>query len=121
MTLAWILRGSMAAAIIGTLFGNPWTFPFIWYLSYEVGKLFITNNIDLDAMNLLPSLKDEMIVLFILVKNIFLTTDYYLIKNNFNSLKYIPTMAIGSIPMTFFSGLSYFIFESVISSYKKKK
>ena len=57
MTLAWILRGSMAAAIIGTLFGNPWTFPFIWYLSYEVGKLFITNNIDLDDMNLLPSLK----------------------------------------------------------------
>ena len=121
MTLAWILRGSMAAAIIGTLFGNPWTFPFIWYLSYEVGKLFITNNIDLDAMNLLPSLKDEMIVLFILVKNIFLTTDYYLIKNNFNSLKYIPTMAIGSIPMTFFFWfLSYFIFESVISSYKNK-
>ena len=26
---AWIISASMAAAIIGTLFGNPWTFPFI--------------------------------------------------------------------------------------------
>ena len=121
ITFAWVLRGSMAAALIGTLFGNPWTFPFIWYLSYEIGKLFILDSSNLNARYLLPSLKDEMFVLFILVKNIFLTTDYTLIKNNFNSLKFIPTMALGSIPMIFVSWfLSYFIFESIINSYKKK-
>ena len=121
ITFAWVLRGSMAAALIGTLFGNPWTFPFIWYLSYEIGKLFILDVSDLSAQYFLPSLKDEMLVLFILVKNIFLTTDYVLIKDNFNSLKFIPTMALGSIPMIFVSWfLSYFIFESVINSYKKK-
>ncbi len=121
ITFAWVLRGSMAAALIGTLFGNPWTFPFIWYLSYEIGKLFILDSSNLNARYLLPSLKDEMFVLFILVKNIFLTTDYTLIKNNFNSLKFIPTMALGSIPMIFVSWfLSYFVFESIIHSYKKK-
>ena len=121
MTLAWILRGSMAAAIIGTLFGNPWTFPFIWYVSYGIGKLFLSNNVELDIKYLFPSLKDEMIVLLILIKNIFLTTDYSEIKNNFFSLKFIPTMAIGSIPMIFiFWFLSYFIFESIINSYKNK-
>ena len=121
ITFAWVLRGSMAAALIGTLFGNPWTFPFIWYLSYEIGKLFILDSSNLNARYLLPSLKEEMFVLFILVKNIFLTTDYTLIKNNFNSLKFIPTMALGSIPMIFVSWfLSYFIFESIINSYKKK-
>ena len=93
ITLAWILRGSMAAALVGTLFGNPWTFPFIWYLSYEIGKLLISDTNILNAYYLLPSLKDEMIVLFILIKNIFLTTDYSLIKDNFNSLKFIPRMA----------------------------
>ena len=43
ITFAWVLRGSMAAALIGTLFGNPWTFPFIWYLSYEIGNTSFEN------------------------------------------------------------------------------
>ena len=115
MTFAWILRGSMAAALIGTLFGNPWTFPIIWYSSYEIGKLFILDYAELNSVYLIPSLKDEMLVLFILIKNIFLTTDYSLIKDNFNSLKFIPTMALGSIPMVVVSWfLAYFIFENVI-------
>ena len=121
ITLAWALRASMAAALIGTLFGNPWTFPFIWYFSYEIGKLFILENSSLSSQYLLPSLKHEMIVLFILVKNIFLTTDYVLIKENFNTLNFIPTMALGSIPLVLISWfISYFIFESIINSYKKK-
>ena len=78
LTLAWALRASMAAALIGTLFGNPWTFPFIWYFSYEIGKLFILENSSLSSQYLLPSLKHEMIVLFILVK-------YFTIEN-FDSL-----------------------------------
>ncbi len=121
ITLAWVLRGSMAAALIGTLFGNPWTFPFIWYLSYEIGKLFVLESNDLSAQYLLPSLKQEMIISFILVKNIFLTTDYELIKENFNELNFIPTMALGSMPLVLiFWFFSYFIFEIIINSYKKK-
>ena len=81
----------------------------------------ITDSTNLNTQYLLPSLKEEMIVLFLLIKNIFLTTDYTLIKNNFNSLKFIPTMALGSIPMIFVSWfLSYLVFESIINSYKKK-
>tara|TARA_E500000331_G_C17214862_1_gene695440 strand:- start:611 stop:1198 length:588 start_codon:yes stop_codon:yes gene_type:complete len=121
ITLAWVLRGSMAAALIGTLFGNPWTFPFIWYLSYEVGKLFILDSSNINQQDLFASLKHEMIVLFLLVKNIFLTTDYGLIKENFYTLNYIPTMAVGALPIALISWfLSYFTFESIINSYKKK-
>ena len=121
ITLAWILRGSMAAALIGTLFGNPWTFPFIWYFTYEIGKLFALGSADLSTQYLLPSLKHEMIVLFLLVKNIFLTTDYALIKDNFNTLNFIPIMALGSLPLVLTSWFfCYFIFESIINSYKKK-
>ena len=29
MFISWVIGGSMAAALIGTLFGNPWTFPII--------------------------------------------------------------------------------------------
>lgn len=33
----WILRGSLLASAIGTVFGNPWTFPFIFFLTYKTG------------------------------------------------------------------------------------
>ncbi len=35
--LAFVLRGNMLAAALGTAFGNPWTFPFLWTVSYQVG------------------------------------------------------------------------------------
>lgn len=34
---AWIIGGNIIAAWLGTLAGNPWTFPFIWVSIYETG------------------------------------------------------------------------------------
>ncbi len=39
--VAWVVRGNYVAAAIGTLIGNPWTFPFIWILTYRIGALMI--------------------------------------------------------------------------------
>ncbi len=36
--LAWILRGSIVASVIGTAIGNPWTFPLIWAWLYVSGS-----------------------------------------------------------------------------------
>ena len=35
---AWIVRGNWLAAILGTAFGNPWTFPFLFWIAYQVGR-----------------------------------------------------------------------------------
>ena len=35
--LALLLRGNVLASVIGTFFGNPWTFLFIWILDYRLG------------------------------------------------------------------------------------
>ncbi|WP_028878692.1 DUF2062 domain-containing protein [Terasakiella pusilla] len=37
--LAWLIRGNLLASWIGTLVGNPWTFPFIWIGIYKLGLL----------------------------------------------------------------------------------
>lgn len=37
LLLAMALRGSLVAAFVGTFLGNPWTYPFIWVASYEIG------------------------------------------------------------------------------------
>ena len=36
--LALVLRGNIVASAIGTVVGNPWTFPFIWAWIYMLGN-----------------------------------------------------------------------------------
>jgi hypothetical protein len=36
--VAWIIRANVVAALIGTVIGNPWTFPAIWLWIYNVGR-----------------------------------------------------------------------------------
>ena len=39
--LAYFIRGNMATALLGTIFGNPWTFPIIFVLLHEIGERLI--------------------------------------------------------------------------------
>lgn len=36
--VAWVIRANVVAALIGTVIGNPWTFPAIWVWIYNVGR-----------------------------------------------------------------------------------
>jgi uncharacterized protein (DUF2062 family) len=36
--LAWLIRGNLIAAALGTSVGNPLTFPFIWASTFKVGQ-----------------------------------------------------------------------------------
>jgi uncharacterized protein (DUF2062 family) len=36
--LAWALRGNIFASAVGTVVGNPWTFPIIWIWIFNLGK-----------------------------------------------------------------------------------
>ena len=36
--LAYFFRANYLAAMIGTFWGNPWTFPFLWLSGYQVGQ-----------------------------------------------------------------------------------
>ena len=40
--LAYMIRGNFIAALIGTIVGNPITFPFIWGLIYKIGTYITT-------------------------------------------------------------------------------
>lgn len=35
--LSWMTRSSVLASVVGTLVGNPWTFPFMWWAAYKLG------------------------------------------------------------------------------------
>ncbi len=36
--IAWLVRGNIFSAMMGTFIGNPWTFPFIWWGGISLGK-----------------------------------------------------------------------------------
>ena len=42
----WLMRGNMIAATVGTIMGNPWTFPFFFYLDYKIGIFFYFHEMD---------------------------------------------------------------------------
>ena len=42
----WLMKGNLIAATVGTIIGNPWTFPFIFYLDYKVGTTIFLERID---------------------------------------------------------------------------
>lgn len=39
--IAYLVAGNMVAAALGTAFGNPLTFPFIWASTWEVGHMIL--------------------------------------------------------------------------------
>ena len=49
---AWIIRGNIISSAIGTLIGNPWTFPFIWMAVLSTGN-FVLGNGSIDHVNFL--------------------------------------------------------------------
>ncbi len=40
--LAWLVRGNLLAGFIGTVWGNPWTFPVMFWASYTLGVMICT-------------------------------------------------------------------------------
>lgn len=42
LALAYFARASYLAAMIGTFWGNPWTFPFMWVAGYQMGSMIFS-------------------------------------------------------------------------------
>ncbi|MEO1399345.1 MAG: DUF2062 domain-containing protein, partial [Pseudomonadota bacterium] len=58
--LAWVLRGNLIASALGTFFGNPLTFPFIWAGAYKAGHFVLGSVAESDA----PALGQAMKTVF---------------------------------------------------------
>ena len=119
--ISWVIGGSMAAALIGTLFGNPWTFPFIWYFTFEIGQFMNYGFISYQQEFSFKIIKKEITTLLVILKNIIVFANIPELEENFEKLKLIPFMIVGSIPLVFITWiLSYFSFFIIFKSYRKK-
>ena len=119
--ISWVIGGSMAAALIGTLFGNPWTFPFIWYFTFEIGQFMNYGFISYQQEFSFKIIKKEITTLLVILKNIIVFANIPELEENVEKLKLIPFMIVGSIPLVFITWiLSYFSFFIIFKSYRKK-
>ncbi len=50
--VAFVVRGSIIASAVGTVVGNPITFPMIWYATYKIGVAFTGQHPSHDPNNI---------------------------------------------------------------------
>ena len=98
IVFAYIIRGNYVAALLGTIVGNPITFPFIWGLIYKVGA-FVTST---KQKELNHEINFDMII-----------TQTYEI--------FLPMLLGGAILAIPVWLLTYLLTHSFVSSYKKSK
>ena len=95
---AFLIRGNFIAALIGTVVGNPLTFPFIWGFIYKIG-IYVTN---IKYIKISDEINIDMII-------------------NQTYDIFFPMLLGGIIIAPFVWIISYFIIYSFISSYKRRK
>lgn len=99
--LAWITRGSILASALGTFFGNPLTFPFMWYGSYHLGVW---------ALGLSPKNRD-----------IDFSTEVY--EKSFAQLwPILKPIMIGGVPLGIVMGsIAYYLVRKAAEAYRGKR
>lgn len=100
--IAFLIGGNMIAAALGTFFGNPLTFPFIWASTFEIGTQILgVENITLDSEDIANQL----------------------LTKSFDSL--IPIfkpMLVGAVPLgAGLSLLSYVLVFSAVRTYQRRR
>ena len=86
------MRGNLIAATVGSVIGNPWTFPFFFYVAYKLGVNFIYS----------PLEYYEFKISFLI--------------ENFNKL-FFPTL-LGSLPIAI---ITWFITYRISKFYLEKR
>ena len=95
---AYLMRGNFIAALIGTVVGNPLTFPFIWGFIYKIGTYF--TNIQIEKLT--HEINFDMIV-------------------NQTYEIFFPMVVGGVIIAPLVWIITYYVIYSFIASYKKRK
>ena len=111
--LAWFLRGSILASALGTVVGNPLTFPFIWWGTYNLGGLMLgydlKSEITIDLPHgfgmMLLTQPGEALSLFWEVMS-----------------PIILPMMVGALPLGSIAGLAfYFLVYKAVAEYQERR
>ncbi|MBQ9271996.1 MAG: DUF2062 domain-containing protein [Alphaproteobacteria bacterium] len=63
---AWLIRGNIVSSALGTIVGNPWTFPFIWIAVLSTGRFLLGDISSVDNVNFIKIFEKASKALFTL-------------------------------------------------------
>jgi uncharacterized protein (DUF2062 family) len=108
IVMAYALKGSRPAALLGTLVCNPFTIVFIYYACYKVGNLFFGGTLSAEkSVNTLLDIIKQDVGLY---DRILFFTDFAR-----THLKVFATMLVGGVVIGVPAGLaSYFITKQFV-------
>ena len=110
---AWVFRANIIASAIGTIVGNPWTFPLIWLWIYQLGVWMGFGTLDQEQPFQFSNLFGNILTAFLT----FDTT--YLMKVAWPVLS--PMLA-GAVPTSIIGWfVIYFLTRFVIKSVERKR
>ena len=113
--LAWIIRANIFVAFLGTIVGNPWTFPVIWIWLYNTGNWVLIRNSDTT-----PSKLPDFYSNFTKLLDSLLLFDQTLILDA--AIPVIWPMLVGSIPTSIIIWFMFFIpVKKAIESYQHRR
>ena len=99
--LAWVIGGSVVAALLGTFVGNPLTYPLFWYSTYEVGNLMLRGEVSERSIDLSGGIFQKSL------------------EQLWPILK---PMTLGSIPVGLaLAALSYVLVKPMVEAYKNRR
>ncbi len=99
--IAWITRSSILASALGTFFGNPLTFPFIWIATYQLGNWVLGQDSKVTDIDLSGGIFNMSMEQF---------------------MPLIKPMTVGGVPLGIASGaVFYFIVKKASDSYQNNK
>ena len=100
VAIAWVLGGSMVAAILGTFLGNPLTYPLFWYTTYEMGTLMLGSDAERPG-DLPATLADGSVA---------------------QLWPIIKPMSLGAIPIGIaVAVLCYFVVKPIVEAYQERR
>ena len=109
--IAWIVRGNIFTSAIGTGVGNPWTFPFIWVATYNLGIKIL----GWKAADDILSRMGEMFSSFTIVD---LINDPARVLGPFIETVFLPMLLGGIVIGSFLWIVFYWPVYKVVSQYK---
>lgn len=113
--LAYITRSSLLASAIGTFAGNPLTFPFIWYTTFNVGGFILGDTGEFSVGQLHSGFADMMTGILNFSSSAF--------SSAFDAVwPLFKPMLVGSVPLGLPAAIiSYFVMKRVVVAYQEKR
>lgn len=120
MLVAWCLRGNLLASLIGTLVGNPLTFPFIAWASVELGHWMLGISLPIDLHGIITAFSGASIEIWNNIAALFTPepTHWYRLRHFFSYI-FLPYLVGGILPGILVGIITHYLTLPLVIAYQR--